>query len=177
MSNSIQFLEVARQFAIDAHGTQKYGDRPYYQHLDDVVHELNSILEGKPFRFMDKDAIRQAAYLHDVLEDTAVTGGQLRDAFGEEVYELVSAVTDGKGKNRRERKAAVYAKIHSTGLPAVAIKLADRLANVRNAVQTNNQGKLEMYRKEQEAFERHLDRYWELEAAWDRLRFYLMEVK
>jgi (p)ppGpp synthase/HD superfamily hydrolase len=171
-----QKLSATRDFAVKAHGTQKYGDKPYVHHLDDTVHQLVWIMGLKAFRFYDVVMVTQAAILHDVLEDTHVTGSQLREEFGEGVYELVNAVTDGKGSNRAQRKAEVYAKIHTTGVLAVAIKLADRLANVQNAVQTNNTGMLAMYRKEMPKFEQELDRYWQLEPAWDRLRFYLMEV-
>ena len=155
----------ARAFAIRAHGDQKYGDLPYSAHLDDVADVVSrmEVPEGQsPWSF------RAAAYLHDVLEDTETTRWRLSNAFGPQVADLVHAVTDEPGPNRKARKAATYPKIRAFGTAAVALKLADRIANVRRCVEAGG-GLLEMYRKEQREFRAALFREGELTEAWAEL--------
>ena len=91
----------ARAFAIEAHGTQRYGDRPYAAHLDAVADLLG------PFSV---DA-KVVGYLHDVVEDTPVPVDRVRESFGELIASCVELVTDQPGTNRRERKAATNAKL------------------------------------------------------------------
>ena len=70
--------------------------------------------------------------MHDVLEDTHLSYNDIKKEFGEDIAELVYAVTDELGRNRKERKEKTYPKIK--GNPkAIAVKLCDRIANVREA--------------------------------------------
>lgn len=114
-------LESAREFAVQAHGDQLYGDKPYAEHLSAVVRvaeEFEASLDSLT-----------AAWLHDVVEDTAVTLEQVRAKFGEQVSSLVWAVTgEGQG-DRRAHAASICEKIIAH--PAAAeVKLADRIANI-----------------------------------------------
>jgi hypothetical protein len=69
--------------------------------------------------------------------------------------EIVKAVTDGPGKNRKERKADMYPRC--AALPkAIIVKLCDRIANVEEAIKCKNTGHFQMYLKEYPDFERHL---------------------
>src|ERR1700742_5077227 len=95
----------ARWFAIRAHADQRYGEHPYVKHLDDVA-ELVGLGAGE-FTLV-------VAYLHDVLEDTAVTHRQLVAEFGSAVAVEVGAVTDPPGRNRKERKAALYERFRDS---------------------------------------------------------------
>lgn len=134
----------ARDFALKAHGDQMYGDHPYVIHLDDV----RRILEY--YGVTDK-AILTAAYLHDVLEDTEVTAGELAELFGEEVTQIVVRVTDFPAKNRKERHQLTYPQL-AKNHKAVTLKLADRIANVIRARElsgnTNSSRLFDMYKKE-----------------------------
>lgn len=141
----------ARAFAIKAHGDQKYSDEPYIGHLDHVV----SIL--REYGFQSADLI-DAAYLHDVLEDTEITYDNLLESgFSALTCQLVQAVTDEPGKNRRERKAATYPKI-AGWTDATILKLADRIANSRRASEPGKETYMKMYAKEYAAFRRALYR-------------------
>jgi (p)ppGpp synthase/HD superfamily hydrolase len=175
MSNTIP----ARDFATKAHGNQQYGNQPYVVHLDAVV----TILQE--FGITDPQ-ILAAGYLHDTLEDTKVTLPQLDAAFGyhpdgttTEVGFIVDFCTDEPGPNRRTRKAATYKRIRATldklsaGAcnNAISVKLADRLANIRQSV-LNNGSLLDMYRRERETFRAALEVPAEhltppLRAMWD----------
>lgn len=150
-----QLAERARLFAERAHGDQRYGDEPYLVHLEAVAALLR-----EEFGFGERPEILAAAFLHDVLEDTPTTPQTLAEAFGGEVAAMVAFCTDEpSGANRKQRKAATYARMRRTmeAAPdrcfgAVAVKLADRLANLRACVTGGRAGLLDMYRREQPAF-------------------------
>jgi (p)ppGpp synthase/HD superfamily hydrolase len=134
----VQKINQAIIIAAQQHDGQMYGFKPYIHHLMDVVNNLYA------YGYDDEDIIC-AGWLHDVLEDTAYEGDRLKVIFGEKVYALVWAVT-GNGKNRKERKADMLAKLKDYP-KATALKMADRLANIKNCRNTNLQ-LLEMYAKE-----------------------------
>jgi (p)ppGpp synthase/HD superfamily hydrolase len=94
----------ARAFAIQAHGSQKYGPHPYICHLDQV-HQIIHNCYPTDFDLLD------ASYLHDVLEDTSITQLELAKVFGPRISSLVYAVTDCPGSSRSERKILTYFKI------------------------------------------------------------------
>ena len=140
----------ARAFAIDAHGGQRYGAHPYVVHLDDVV----EILAGLPAR--DEPTLI-AGYLHDVVEDTPVTLTQVGQRFGEGVARCVDLLTDAPGRNRKERKAATYARLAEVPPDApegraLVVKAADRLANARRCVADDEPRLLAMYQGEHPTF-------------------------
>ncbi len=116
-------MEDARSFAIAAHAEQRYGGQPYETHLAAVVQLLCDFDYGEPYR--------QAGWLHDVVEDTAVPLTEIRARFGDTVAAMVDAVT-GLGATRQERNARIYASLRAC-TDAAAVKLADRIANVEAA--------------------------------------------
>lgn len=109
----------AREFAVAAHGEQRYGPRPYLYHLAAVA----KILED--FGFSEEYVI--AGWLHDVIEDTNATEAELESAFGERVARIVSAVSGGG--DRAHHVQSIYRKI-ATCPDAATVKLADRIANI-----------------------------------------------
>lgn len=119
---------LAKGFAFGAHGQQRYGKAPYSAHLEAVVQVLLS--EG----FVSNIPLLCAAWLHDVLEDTDFTAQDLMPLFGAQVVDLVVSVTDEPGATRAERKAKTLPKTRKGGSNAVALKLADRIANVEAVV-------------------------------------------
>ena len=143
---------MARNFAKKAHGEQKYGQHPYVHHLDRVADTLRQY--GWTGDAVTPLAI--AAYLHDVLEDTNVTAEQLRAEFGEEATRLVEVVTKLPGYTRKESNPIVLPRIARAGIEAVALKLADRIANVNSCYETKNGALLFMYHREHPFFVRCL---------------------
>jgi (p)ppGpp synthase/HD superfamily hydrolase len=131
----------AREFAMEAHGDQKYGDQPYMVHLDAVA----SILQPQG------EQAQVVGYLHDVLEDTATPREALATEFGEQVAHYVGLLTDGQYATRAERKAKTNAKLAACSgadCLALVVKAADRLANVRVSAANGPPEKLEKYRRE-----------------------------
>lgn len=78
---------AARDFAVSAHGQQRYGERPYVAHLAEVA----AVLEE--FGFADEYLI--AGWLHDVVENTDSTTADIKRLFGARVARLVDAVSGG----------------------------------------------------------------------------------
>lgn len=138
-------INVARGFAVERHGNQKYGSKPYITHLEDVAKIVVDI--------DCNDETINAAYLHDILEDTKTTRQELQSLFGEEVAKIVYLVS-GEGSNRKERTQSIYKKIRNAGMIgdwAASIKIADRIANVRSSA-NNNPALFNMYLGESNDF-------------------------
>jgi (p)ppGpp synthase/HD superfamily hydrolase len=146
-------IERARDFAIKAHGSQMYGSLPYVTHLDDAHKWMEWLLvHCQPFKFYSKKVALSSAYLHDVLEDTAVTPAELSEEFGADMCYLIQAVTDEPGKNRKERKLLTYPKTLRAGPLAVGLKLCDRMGNTEACRRSKDDAMYRMYHKEYPGF-------------------------
>jgi len=73
-----------------------------------------------------------AAVLHDTIEDTATTRAELDERFGLAVRGVVEEVTDDKSLDDAVRKALQVEHAPSLSSRAKAIKLADKIDNVRD---------------------------------------------
>jgi GTP diphosphokinase / guanosine-3',5'-bis(diphosphate) 3'-diphosphatase len=124
----IRKIERAYELAARLHAGQsrRSGD-PYITHPLAVATILAEL--GMPH-----DTIC-AALLHDTVEDTQYTIGQLREEFGEEVASLVDGVTKlDKVKYGEAAQAETVRKMvvaMSRDIRVLVIKLADRLHNMR----------------------------------------------
>ena len=172
-------LRWARFYAGVKHAGQTYsGGLPYTHHLvavDGVLVRFETgILRDLLKRMPTATAaefffhLREAAYLHDVVEDTRGTEQpvQVKDVaemFGDVVAGLVDALTKDAEGNRAAKAALNYPRLRAVH-GAVTLKLADRIANVEQG------GGLDrMYRKEREDFRRALYTPGENEALWAHL--------
>lgn len=155
--------EKAILVATAAHGDQKYGIYPYIYHLKQV----SEIAEALGF----EEDIVTAAILHDSLEDTSISYNDLKKEFGEEVAEIVYAVTDELGRNRTERHLKTYPKIYNNW-KATAVKICDRIVNINESLLSNDR-MCKLYVKEHDNFVKGVKNpehtYPELMAAWSML--------
>jgi len=117
--------EFAKAFASIMHLGQRYGTNPYDFHLEQVEKTLLS------FGF-HAEYLLAAAWLHDVVEDTPITHGMVKHGFDERIADIVYAVTNEYGRNRKERHAKTYPKVKANK-DALIVKLADRIANAESA--------------------------------------------
>ncbi|MCD0451925.1 HD domain-containing protein [Actinocorallia sp. API 0066] len=109
-------------------GQMRKSGNPYITHPLAVA----TILAGLG---MDRTCL-VAALLHDTVEDTAYTLGEVRVDFGDEVAVIVDGVTklDGARWGKETAEAETFRKIvlaAAADLRVLIIKLADRLHNLR----------------------------------------------
>ncbi len=125
-------IERAYKFADEKHtGILRKSGEPYIHHLIEVAYILAS-LQGGPHTIA-------AGFLHDVVEDTAVTVEDLKTIFNEDIASLVESLTNIQRLKLSHRKPEDFAaedhrKIFlgmARDIRVIIIKLADRLHNMR----------------------------------------------
>ena len=90
--------------------------------------EVAMLLRGRGFG----DEVVAAALLHDAIEDTEATAGDLGARFGPGVCRLVAALSDDPSvPDRRERKRRLREQVAAAGPDALAIFAADKVAKAR----------------------------------------------
>lgn len=119
----------ALRFATKAHkGQTRRSGEPYITHPKDVARFVKQFKQSN-----NLDALIQAAYLHDTIEDTNTTYEDLVKQFGGLVADMVKELTSDKeaieALGKGEYIANKMAKMSSW---ALVVKLADRLANVQD---------------------------------------------
>jgi GTP pyrophosphokinase len=128
-AEAVTELSRAVSFATAHHGDQRRKTgAPYLEHL---LEALQILVEGAGVTRRD---VLVAAVLHDVVEDTACTPGDLRAAFGPRVAELVGWVTipdPGPGEDAAAVKERSLRRLRDAPPDAVLVKLADRASNVQ----------------------------------------------
>jgi len=126
-----EVLTRAFYFAKEAHANQKRASgEEYFTHPCAVAQILIDL-------GMDCSTIA-AAFLHDTIEDTPVSEGDIKKEFGDEVLILVKGVTKLdkiEFKSQEEEQAENFKKIFvsmAKDIRVIIIKLADRLHNMRS---------------------------------------------
>ncbi|MBQ3219112.1 MAG: bifunctional (p)ppGpp synthetase/guanosine-3',5'-bis(diphosphate) 3'-pyrophosphohydrolase [Clostridia bacterium] len=129
--NDLVLLKNAYDFARKAHVNQKRASgEEYFIHPCTVAGILVDL-------GLDAATVA-AAFLHDVIEDTPVSEGDIKKEFGEEVLELVLGVTKLEKiefTSKEEEQAENFRKIFvamAKDIRVIIIKLADRLHNMRS---------------------------------------------
>lgn len=90
--------------------------------------EVAQLLRGRDY----PDEVIAAGVLHDVIEDTDVRTGELRDRFGDTVTELVVSVSEPDGEGTyAERKARLRERVAEASADAAAVFAADKVAKAR----------------------------------------------
>lgn len=149
------------QWCIDQHkNTNHFYDTylPYEFHLRMVAQVCEDFIHLPPNRW---GTLRMACWGHDLIEDARVSYNDCKKALGEDVADIVYAVTNEKGRTRDERANDKYYQgiVETPG--AIFVKLCDRIANVQYSSLTKSR-MLELYRDENGYFEYKLqvdDRY------------------
>lgn len=138
-------------FAIEAHAKTNhlYDGKPYSVHLSMVVMTAMKYLDCIPSQ--SQDDVLSACWLHDTIEDCRLTYNDIKEVAGERVADIVYAVTNEKGKNRKERANDVYYDGIRGCLWATYVKLCDRFANVQYSYDTNSR-MYGVYQKENDEF-------------------------
>lgn len=123
-------VERAYRYSEQCHrGQMRQSGDPYITHPLAVANILADM-------HMDHESL-MAALLHDVIEDTGVTKGQISRRFGRTVADLVDGVsklTEIEFESKAEQQAESFQKMTlamSRDIRVVLVKLADRLHNMR----------------------------------------------
>jgi len=124
-------ISHAKTYATLAHKRidqrRKYSNQPYQVHLEAVASIVATV--------SDDEEMIAAAWLHDVVEDTPATLGDLQKEFGNSIAKLVEHLTDisrpGDG-NRVIRKEIDRLHIAQASERAKTIKLADLIDNCQD---------------------------------------------
>lgn len=164
----MRLSEVAQTYAVARHAAcnHLYDDKPYAFHLQMVAQTADIFTQS--YDPQTREIIIAAAWCHDVIEDARETYNDVKKSLGEEVAEIVYALTNDKGRTRAERAGeAYYSGIRQTP-HATLVKLCDRIANVKHSLHTRGR-MLEIYKKEYPTFRSKLYVEGELEGVWAEL--------
>ena len=129
-TKKVRAIERAYHFSEQSHrGQLRASGDAYITHPLAVAHILADM-------HLDHESL-MAGLLHDVIEDTGVTKGQISRRFGRDVAELVDGVSKLTGiefESKAERQAESFQKMTlamSRDIRVMLVKLADRLHNMR----------------------------------------------
>ncbi len=121
-------IKKAQDFATTEHQrinhVRKYSNQPYQTHLQAVAKLVSTVT--------DDEQMIAAAWLHDTVEDTPATLGDIEETFGPQVAELVEELTDvskPSDGNRATRKEIDRQHLATASRRAKTIKLADLIHN------------------------------------------------
>jgi len=125
----LQLVLRAAAFAARKHSEQRRKDAsasPYINHpiaLAKILAEEGGVTDPR---------VIAAALLHDTIEDTETTLRELRGEFGDVIAGIVAEVSDTKWLGSTTRKKLQITKAPRASKGAKLVKLADKIANVRD---------------------------------------------
>ncbi|MBP6881351.1 MAG: bifunctional (p)ppGpp synthetase/guanosine-3',5'-bis(diphosphate) 3'-pyrophosphohydrolase [Candidatus Pacebacteria bacterium] len=122
----MELAERAEAIAKKAHEGQvrKTDGTPYIEHPLAVA----KIVAEYGFT----EAVVAAAIVHDVLEDTDVSEEELRSKLGDEVVDIVTAVSEDKRLEWRDRKSQYIAQVVNADEQVKAVSVADKIHNAES---------------------------------------------
>ena len=161
--------EIAKDYAIRRHNevNHRYDvGHPYSVHL------IMSVEVGKKFIHLipEKDIPETfgGIWVHDIIEDARETYNNVKRATNEVIAEYAFALTNEKGKTRKERANKKYYEGIKLYKHATFIKLCDRIVNMTFA-RDHKSSMYDMYLREFDNFYKNLydGRF---EAMWNYLK-------
>lgn len=143
--------QEAKEYAIQCHQdtNHRYDGKPYAHHLQMVVdesHRFKHLIPESKWQIVE-----DACWCHDVIEDCRQTYNDVKTATNEEVAIIVYALTNEKGKTRKERaNEKYYEGIRKTRF-APFVKICDRIANYKYSLSIDSK-MVKLYEKEMDEF-------------------------
>ncbi|MBP9151292.1 MAG: bifunctional (p)ppGpp synthetase/guanosine-3',5'-bis(diphosphate) 3'-pyrophosphohydrolase [Flavobacteriales bacterium] len=124
--------QTAMKYAGEMHSEQKVPgtNANYLLHISNVTMEVLVAFAHSPD--FDIELAIQAAILHDTVEDSDATVEDIRELFGNDVAEAVSALTkDPSIKDKNEKMQDSLNRINLLSKEVGMVKLADRITNLQ----------------------------------------------
>lgn len=128
-------IEKAKEFA-----TRKFAEIGKKNHFLDVFNIMKDEFG------VTNEEVLIAGLLHDTLEDTKTTYGEIVTNFSEKVANLVDEVSHPKDYNQKQ-KEEYYEKIKTISPEAKFIKLADFASHLRTFIKIYERGEQKLYPK------------------------------
>lgn len=125
-----------------------YNTSPSVNYQSEI--QLRTIYAEKPSMLIDV-IITSSVYFHDVIEDCRMTYNDVKNLIGETAADIVYAVTNHKGKTRKDRANELYYQEIRETPGASFVKMCDRIANVRFS-RLMGSSMYEKYKQENEHF-------------------------
>lgn len=121
-------LDMAIIYAVEHHAGQlrKGSGHPYITHPLEVMQLLHSMRADINLMI--------AGVLHDTIEDTEATEESIRELFGNDVADLVTAHSEDKSKTWDERKTYAIEETANADKRLKMLIMADKLSNLRSMV-------------------------------------------
>ena len=151
----MRIVNWAEKYAKRCHRetNHKYAGRNYETHLQmvyDYAVKYETLI-NEDYR----DFVLASCWTHDLIEDCRNTYNDIKITLCEEVAEITYALTNEKGKNRKERASDKYYQGILNTRGATFVKICDRLANVSYSKKTKS-SMFKKYREENKYFEQML---------------------
>lgn len=128
------------KWAISAHQkvNHQYDDMPYSIHLFLTVQWANRFINLVQDKY--QEAVIDACWLHDVIENARIAYNDVLHITNDNIFiaNIVYAVTNEKGRNRKERANTIYYEGITSTPYATFVKLCDRLANIEYSLEFNS---------------------------------------
>ncbi len=128
----ISLLFKALAFSAEKHRTQKRKDIDKSPYINHPIALANILAQ----RWVIDENVLCAAILHDTIEDTKTTADELRKNFGEKITSIVLEVSDDKSLEKEVRKQLQIDHAASLSKEAKLVKLADKIANITDIINT-----------------------------------------
>jgi GTP diphosphokinase / guanosine-3',5'-bis(diphosphate) 3'-diphosphatase len=126
------FLLRAAAFAADKHRDQRRKGADASPYINHPIAVANVLAQAG----VDNLVVLAAALLHDTIEDTDSSREEIERLFGRQVASVVAEVTDDKSLSKADRKRLQVEHAATISDEAKLIKLADKICNVRDMVES-----------------------------------------
>ena len=139
--NKGELFKKAIDIAKVMHKGQLYGDKDYFTWHLTCVALLAEALNSSQDWCLDSFDVSIVSYLHDVIEDTDMTGKELYSlGFKKHHVESIELLSRDKNTSRN-----AYIKTIKTNRLATLVKIADTMSNLSNSIQTLQVARINTY--------------------------------
>ena len=128
----LSLLFKALAFSAEKHTKQRRKDIDKTPYINHPISLANILAQ----RWVIDENVLCAAILHDTIEDTETTVDELQEHFGEKITSIVLEVTDDKSLEKSIRKQKQVEHAASISHEAKLVKLADKIANITDIINT-----------------------------------------